>query len=240
MQSLQTLAPIKRHWLLRNSNIPVRYHGRDYADIIEHMGSPIHPDLTDWLGELLAGDIIKKPGNLNTTGVGVLFDGKPGVGKTTHAVSTLSEFIYRLPDDATEAQKVLHMKPENYDLKARVVYYMTFTDLLSRKKAMFDVDSEERRKLHEEMEGFHGRSRDDHLNVRVLVLDDLGKEYGSKYDDFSFDDILRARYDNGLPTILTTNRDRDTWNTNYSEAMSSFAYEAFRRVKLDGEDLRKS
>jgi DNA replication protein DnaC len=238
MQELQKLAPLKRHWLVRNSNIPIRYQGRDYTDIIEVMKT-IPVDLTEWLDELLEGKVLKNPGSLGTTGVGILFDGKPGVGKTTHAVTTLSEFVYRLPDDATTAREILHMKPETYDLKARVVYYMTFTDLLSRKKAMFDVDSEERRKLHDEMEGFHGRAKDDHLNVRLLVLDDLGKEYGSKYDDFSFDDILRARYDNGLPTILTTNRDRENWNDNYSDAMASFAYEAFRHVRLDGADLRK-
>ena len=33
----------------------------------------------------------------------------------------------------------------------------------------------------------------------------LGKEYGSKYDDSSFDEILRLRYDKSLPTIVTTN-----------------------------------
>jgi DNA replication protein DnaC len=78
------------------------------------------------------------------------------------------------------------------------------------------------------------------MNVRVLVLDDLGKEYGSKYDDYSFDDILRSRYDKGLPTIVTTNKSREAWGTAYSEAMGSFAHEAFVRVKLVGEDLRKT
>ena len=104
---------------------------------------------------------------------------------------------------------------------------------------MFDAEADERRELHREMEGFHGRAKEDWLNVRILVLDDLGKEYGSKYDDYSFDELLRARYDKGLPTIVTTNKMREVWGTQYSEAMGSFAHEAFRRVKLVGEDLRK-
>lgn len=239
MKTLAELPSLKRYWLAKNSGIPFRYHGWEFADIERDMKGFPKP-LNAWMTGLMSGDVIMKSGGLGTTGVGLLFDGQPGRGKTTHAVTTLNEFIYRLPDDPAEAQKILHIKPETYNMHFRPVYYMTFTTLLSKKKAMFDVSSDERRYLHEEMEGFHGRAKDDALNVRLLMLDDLGKEYGSKYDDFSFDDVIRARYDNGLPTILTTNRDRETWNTNYSEAMESFAHEAFRRIKLDGGDIRKS
>jgi DNA replication protein DnaC len=93
--------------------------------------------------------------------------------------------------------------------------------------------------MNAEMEGFHGRAKEDYLNVRILVLDDLGKEYGSKYDDSSFDEVLRARYDKGLPTIITTNVSREKWADEYSDAMGSFAYEAFTRVRIIGEDLRQ-
>jgi DNA replication protein DnaC len=78
------------------------------------------------------------------------------------------------------------------------------------------------------------------MNVRVLVLDDLGKEYkGSGFNDASFDEILRSRYDRALPTIVTTNVMRDDWKHQYGEAMGSFAFEAFRRVEIIGEDRRK-
>jgi DNA replication protein DnaC len=103
-----------------------------------------------------------------------------------------------------------------------------------------EVDSDTKRELYEEMQGFHGRAKDDNLNVRILVLDDLGKEYGSKYVDASFDEILRARYDKGLPTIITTNVLREKWAAQYGEAMGSFAYEAFTRIQLGVKDLRKN
>jgi len=124
-------------------------------------------------------------------------------------------------------------------MRARPIFYLTMTDLLWKKKAAFDADEDERKKLTYEMEGFHGRSTDDRMNVRVLVLDDLGKEYGSKYDSFSFDEILRYRYDRGLPTIVTTNTPRADWGSKYGPAMGSFVNEAFRRIELKGNDLRK-
>lgn len=236
--NIRELSPLKRFWLMRQSNIPQRYWGWDAADIARDLGE-FHSDIEAWLEDVLHGDVIKSEGNLGSTGVGLLFDGKPGRGKTTHAVTTLTEFVRRLPDTDEGIGAILGAKPADISLKFRAVYYLTMNELLTKKKAAFDVDSDERRELHLEMEGFHGRSTMDHLNVRILVLDDLGKEYGSKYDDFTFDDIIRSRYDKGLPTIVTTNKPRETWGTAYSEAMGSFAYEAFRRVKLDGIDLRK-
>lgn len=232
------LQPIKRHWLTSSSNIPTRFWGFEPADIIRDKGA-FPQDITDWIEEAVAGEIIKNPGALGKTGVGLLFDGKPGMGKTTHAVTALTEFVRALPEDANECRKVLHFSAEDFGMRSRPVYYLTMTDLLWKKKAAFDADDAERKRLIYEMEGFHGRSTDDRMNVRVLVLDDLGKEYGSKYDDFSFDEILRSRYDRGLPTIITTNTPRAQWGDKYGHAMGSFAFEAFRRVILEGSDLRK-
>jgi DNA replication protein DnaC len=105
---------------------------------------------------------------------------------------------------------------------------------------MIDADPETKRELYREMEGFHGRAKEDFLNVRILILDDLGKEYkGAGFNDASFDEVLRSRYDKGLPTIITTNVAREKWAAQYGEAMGSFAYEAFKRVRIIGEDLRQ-
>jgi DNA replication protein DnaC len=115
---------------------------------------------------------------------------------------------------------------------------MTYPEFLSRKKSTFDADGEDKREMNYEIDGLHGRSKFDWLNVRILVIDDLGKEYGSKYDDTSFDEILRLRYDKGLPTIVTTNVRLENWEGKYGEAMGSFANEAFVRVPIIGADMR--
>ena len=162
------------------------------------------------------------------------------MGKTTHAVASLTEVIRRLPEDPAEVAKVFGGKADDFGYNSRPVYYLTFPEFLARKKSMIDADRDEKVRMQLEMEGLHGRCEDDRYNVRILVLDDLGKEYGSKYDDTSFDEILRSRYDKGLPTIVTTNVRRENWSAQYGDAMGSFAFEAFNRVRIEGKDLRKS
>jgi DNA replication protein DnaC len=235
---LSELSSLKRHWLLRTSNIPRRFLGLTPEDLVAKTGE-FPPEINDWLDQVMQGEIIKEIGGLGITGTGLLFDGAPGLGKTTHAVTTLMEVVRRLPDEDREAQNILAINTENFGFNARPIYYMTFPEFLSRKKALIDADPETKKQLMLEMEGFHGRATEDSLNVRVLVLDDLGKEYGSKYDDTSFDEVLRARYDKALPTIITTNVAREKWAAQYGEAMGSFAHEAFTRVRIMGEDRRK-
>lgn len=233
------LSPIKKHWLLNSANIPSRFMGIEPKDIIKKKGE--FPEvIDDWIESVIDGKVIKNIGGLGTTGVGLLFDGIAGLGKTTHAVTSLMEIVRRLPEDDAKMRDILKMKPVDFGMRSRPIYYMTFPEFLSRKKALIDTANEDRRDLYEEMEGFHGRAKNDSLNVRVLVLDDLGKEYGSKYDDTSFDEVLRSRYDKALPTIITTNVPREDWKTQYGPAMGSFAFEAFHRVPILGKDLRKS
>lgn len=230
------LPGFKRHWLLNNSNIPHRFMGLEPADFIN--GFPVEID--SWVKKVLDGRVIKSIGGLGVTGTGLLFDGAPGLGKTTHAVASIMEIVRNLPDDPAEVAKVFVGDPTDFGYNSRPIYYLTFPEFLSRKKALIDADKDAKPLMSLQMEGLHGRASDDRFNVRVLVLDDLGKEYGSKYDDTSFDEILRSRYDKGLPTIITTNVLRENWAGQYGDAMGSFAFEAFNRVPLIGKDLRKS
>jgi DNA replication protein DnaC len=236
---ISELGSLKTQWLLRNSNIPRRFIGMDREDLKEYAGS--FPKTIDkWLDQALDKKIIKQVGGIGTTGVGLLFDGSPGLGKTTHAVVTAMEFLRRLPEDTTAAREILGLKDADYGMYSRPVYYMTYPEFLARKKAMFDADPDSKKDMFLQMEGFHGRAQEDHLNVRLLVLDDLGKEYkGAGFNDASFDEILRSRYDRALPTVITTNVMRDDWEKQYGQAMGSFAFEAFKRVEIIGEDRRK-
>jgi len=237
MYDVNTLSPIKKHWLLRTSNIPPRFIGLEPSDIIEKVGS--FPDeIKNWLDDVSSGQVVQSIGNIGINGVGLVFDGGPGLGKTTHAVVAAMEVVRNLPDEEVKAASLMHVKQTEYGLGFRPIYYMTYPEFLARKKSTFDMDGEDKREMMYELDGFHGRCRFDWLNVRVLILDDLGKEYGSKYDDTSFDEILRLRYDKGLPTIVTTNVRLENWEAQYSEAMASFANEAFIRVPILGSDLR--
>ena len=237
MYDLRLLPSLKRHWLLRTSNIPVRLLGMEPSDIVEKTGNfPI--EVTEWLELVHEGKVIKQVGHIGSNGVGLLFDGNPGIGKTTHAVVAAMEFVRNLPDDNSEAAKLLGINAEDYGLNCKPVYYITYPEFLSRKKSAFDADLEDRREMNYQLDGLHGRSKFDWLNVRILIIDDLGKEYGSKYDDTSFDEILRIRYDKGLPTIVTTNVSLNDWGNRYGEAMASFAHEAFNKITIIGSDIR--
>jgi DNA replication protein DnaC len=221
---------------MRNSNIPMRFLGIEPTDLNAEVPSAIG----EWLDEMLAGTVIKQVGGLGLTGVGLLLDGGPGLGKTTMAVTSAMEFVRRLPTDDIEARKILkYSKTDDYGMLSRPIYYLTYPEFMSLKKSTFDADPDEKRELNRIIEGLHGRAKEDWLNVRLLILDDLGKEYGSKYDDTSFDEILRSRYDRALPTIVTTNVLLENWGTQYSKAMESFGNEAFIRVKLVNQDLRR-
>lgn len=228
----------KKYWLTKSSNIPLRYAGWTKEKIMESSGK-FPAEIDEWLEDMLAGEVIKNPGALGDTGVGLLFDGGPGEGKTTHAVVAATEFVRRIPDNDAEAVKLLHTTIRDYGRQFRVMYFLTFPEFLAIKKQSFDAEPDERREINRVIEGFHGRAKEDWLNVRLLVIDDLGKENGSRYDDSSFDELLRSRYDKGLPTIVTTNVMREDWGVQYSEAMGSFAHEAFHRVQIRNKDLRK-
>ncbi len=237
---LNSLSPLKRTWIMHHSNIPERFFGWGKEDIQRDLGK-FPKEVDTWLEQALAGKVIKRHGGLGTTGVGLLFDGKAGRGKTTHAVTTLMEFVRNLPEDENEIAQLLGYKVGDLGRKSRVIYYLTFPDLFNRKKAIFDARDDERQRMIDEMEGLHGRAKDDNLNVRILVLDDLGKEYGSTFNDAAFDEVLRSRYDKALPSIVTTNVLLENWGKQYKDAMGSFAYEAFRQVTLDNSiDLRRS
>lgn len=233
------LTPLKRYWLEKSSNIPVRYQGWTKEKIVESSGKfPVEID--EWLEDVISGSVIKNPGGLGSTGVGLLFDGGPGEGKTTHAVVAAMEFVRRLPVEDSDAKKLLHASSSDYGRQFRAIHFLTFPEFLAMKKQSFDAEPDDRREINRIIDGFHGRAKEDWLNVRLLVIDDLGKENGSKYDDTSFDELLRSRYDKGLPTIITTNVMREDWALQYSDAMGSFAYEAFHRVRIANKDLRKT
>ena len=235
----QQLTSLQRHWILSGGNIPNRFIGMTPADVKQRIGT-FSPEIEFWLDDVLDGKVIKSVGGIGKTGVGLLFDGGPGLGKTTHAVVTLLELIRRLPQDENEARKVFGYSGIDYNRSSRPIYYMTFPDFINRKKSMFDAEPEQKKELQLEMDGFHGRAALDHMNVRVLVLDDLGKEYGSEYNVTGFDEILRSRYDKALPTIVTTNTPRDQWARKYGDAMGSFVHEAFKRVIIGTTDLRRN
>lgn len=80
------------------------------------------------------------------------------------------------------------------------------------------------------------------LTVPLLIWDDQGTEYesGSGWVGSQVYRILRERFDNARPTLITTNIRLADWSTKYEGSMFSFLHEAFDAVILGGEDWRRA
>jgi DNA replication protein DnaC len=105
---------------------------------------------------------------------------------------------------------------------------------------MGDHIEESREMLYE---GIMGESSDSRRNVKVLVLDDVGREHNmaSGWNQSTLHHVLRSRFNAGLPTIVTSNIPLMKWQDFYGEATASFAHEAFLNIDLKSTkgDLRR-
>jgi DNA replication protein DnaC len=124
------------------------------------------------------------------------------------------------------------------DIRTPVGAFMDYPKLLRLKKSTWDEENEKSSRLLDSIYGDAGI-----LNLGVFVLDDIGKEYrtASGWAENVFDELLRSRYNAGLPTIITTNVELAQWDK-YGPAMESFAHEAFVNVavKAPRGDRRKN
>jgi DNA replication protein DnaC len=183
-----------------------------------------------WMEAARAGKYILSAGN-PSCGRGLMFYGKPGRGKTTLAVSLLQEMLLTFPLES--------FAPTDGKVLVRPCYFATFNDILDLKGKLMDAEPyEDDKTLYA---GMLGECKDDAYNIRVLVIDDVGKEHTSLsgWQKNMLHHILRTRFNQGLPTIVTTNISRENWAASYGDATGSFAKEAFLYIPVEGdEDLR--
>lgn len=199
------------------ANLPMKTIGMEFSDLDP---SSAIDTAKAWIESVRQGKVIQAIGE-PTCGLGLLLAGEPGHGKTTLASVILQELIRTMPKASFGNTDVTLRRP---------VYFSDYPRLLRLQKAQWsDERSEENQLL---IDGIHGETNREY-NVRVFVLDDLGKEYRntSGWAENTFDALLRARFNSGLPTIVTTNIPLRDWGMVYGEAMGSFAHESF--IPLD-------
>lgn len=109
-------------------------------------------------------------------------------------------------------------------------YWVTLNELLSSYQETWRGDKETRA-------WFDRRMR----NVRVLVVDDMGREYDGRTTAAStVDTIFRTRVQNGLVTIVTTNLSEEKFIARYTKGIQSLVTEACVHHEAKGEDFRKA
>ena len=78
--------------------------------------------------------------------------------------------------------------------------------------------------------------------VDFLLLEDLGKEYsgkGSGFAELCFENLLRKRTRECLPTLITTNLTPSAFKERYKQSAASLAMECMVACEMRGEDRRK-
>lgn len=220
--------PVRRRTWVQTAAIPKARLGWVLGDCTDAPDTALKP-VRGWLRLALEGEYILKAGGAKC-GRGILFYGEPGRGKTTLALAVIQEILTTFPIEA--------FVPQEGKVIVRPCYFSTFNGILDLKGKLMDSPTEAEETLYA---GILGESRDDAYNIRVLVIDDIGKEHTSLsgWQSNMLHHILRTRFNNGLPTIVTSNIEKEDWAASYGEATGSFIKEAFVYIPVDGtKDLR--
>ena len=95
------------------------------------------------------------------------------------------------------------------------------------------------RKIEQE---HYGRSEGDTVNMLLsadlVILDDIGSEFRSGFNDAQIYDIINSRINYRLPTIVSTNLSYKELNARYNERIVSRLLGMFIPVEFRGRDIR--
>lgn len=228
MYALETQKVRRRAWI-QSAGIPKARIGWTIDDCKDSSPDDIEI-IKGWISNLKKGDVVRSSTS-SLCGKGLLLAGKPGRGKSTVAAAVIQTIML-------DAQLTAFDVEDNAVL-IRPCYFMTFNDVLSLSGRMMDSPTDWEEVLYY---GILGEAHDSY-NVRVLVIDDVGKEHASLsgWQKNVLHHVLRTRFNRGLPTIVTTNVLLDDWSSLYGDATESFAKEAFLYLKIvtNKGDLRE-
>jgi DNA replication protein DnaC len=219
----------RRSWL-QIASVPDARIGWTLDDCTDTEISDIEK-IRRWVKSVEDGKIIRSVGS-KACGRGLLLCGQPGRGKTTLALAIIQEMITKFPLES--------FSPSENKVLIRPCYFATFNDIIDLKGELMDDFTPEAENLYN---GMLGECKDDAYNIRVLIIDDLGKEHASLsgWQKNLLHHVLRTRFNNGLPTIVTTNIELKNWAGLYGDATESFANEAFSYLPITAAkgDLRR-
>lgn len=218
-----TLNPRVTQRYARQANLPLRFKDKRFADVdLDSYPSAIVTLVKTWTQSLVDGKVI------GVTGQGLFFTGQPGHGKTLLACAVGNEVMAR-------AEARVYYSGE-YGNAYCPVYFTRWTALLQLYRGLMDDDSDEDSRT---ARAVLGNYPDPAWNVQLLILDDIGREHvgGTGWNSAQLDSLLRQRFDNGLPTIVTSNiplhasKGMD-WAKAYGDATASLISESSSVIDL--------
>lgn len=220
MYDFKEIAPSIRAQI-SSAGFPAKTIGWELSDL--DLPSDVEGVVRAWIDSLVSGDIIQSLGN-KKCGLGLLLQGEPGHGKTTLSSVIAQEVLRAMTADKWGSPGAAARRP---------VIFLDYPKLLRIQKQSWNDDNEVLELL---VKSLYGEASKDN-NVKLLILDDLGKEYrtAAGWAENTFDALLRARFNAGLPTIVTTNYPLDMWEGMYGASMFSFGHEAFIPLTIISE-----
>lgn len=222
---------IRRASWIKLAHIPQHLIGWELPDC-KAISTDDMEDVNLWIERLKNKEIIRAQGS-QLCGKGLMFYGTPGQGKTTLAVSVIQEIIRTFNLDELDVREG--------NTLVRPCFFTTFNEILNIKGALISGSATDDQEVI--YNGMLGVCEQDSFNIRVLIIDDIGKEHSSLsgWQKNLLHEVLRTRFNNGLPTIVTTNIKLEDWAALYGDATESFANEAFIYIPIfsDKGDLRK-
>lgn len=206
------------------SNIPIKLRGLALSafEPVHHSGEIAALKSNDFIEEFRDRYVSEKrarigdlPTNRHNIGKGLMFYGRNGTRKTTLAVAIL-----------TEVQKL----SPSYR-----VFYIRFSEWQRALTDTFAKEPDDRTAQAKRMLKLAELSH-------LVVFDDLGQEYrtATGFTRDKLHEILRVRYENARPTIITTNVELNEMREIYGVSFDSFRHDAFDAIEMLGRDSRKN
>ena len=77
------------------------------------------------------------------------------------------------------------------------------------------------------------------LNADLVILDDLGSEFSSSFNNSVIYNIINSRSNAGMPTIVSTNLSLDELKARYDDRITSRLMGSLHPIRFIGEDIRQ-
>lgn len=206
--------------LLRHMGVPRRY--RELALLEQEQ----HPLIEDWISKWPY--IYRPQPELNhekphLMGTGLALYGPSGAGKTTLSAALLLRLVRLLVPNAD---------PDGHSrwygaCMGGFVSWQEFSRLAREKHGDDDAGAE-----YEQLTWRMTPTAGVDTRADWLVLDDLSRERATEYNISELTYFLRHRYENGYPTIITTNVGPDDWADQYGPVMGAFMARALIAVEI--------